>query len=192
MEIVCILLLIEAFICVSGFTISYQQIQVKRMAKTIRNVFISHHHKDDSSVDGLTKLVSKKDHVFRNSSIRVKPENEARIKAKQLSDRTIARLLRMKMRWASQVIVVIGKETHSRDWVNWEIKTAHQLGIPIIGVFEDGLKGQVDIPENLEKYASAVVGWRADSVVGALDGESSFQKPDGTAWPKNEGGRLIC
>ncbi|MEC4726832.1 TIR domain-containing protein [Shewanella sp. D64] len=162
------------------------------MAKTIKNVFISHHHKDDSSVDGLTKLVSKKDYVFRNSSIRVKPENEARIKAKQLSDRTIARLLRMKMRWASQVIVVIGKETHSRDWVNWEIKTAHQLGIPIIGVFEDGLKGQVDIPENLEKYASAVVGWRADSVVGALDGESNFQKPDGTAWPKNEGGHFTC
>jgi hypothetical protein len=103
------------------------------MPDTIKNVFVSHHHKDDASVDGLTAMVSGKGYKLRNSSIRVKPENQARLDKNKVSDRTIARLLRMKMRWASQVIVVIGKETHQRPWVNWEIKAAHQLGKPIIG-----------------------------------------------------------
>jgi len=162
------------------------------MADKIRNVFVSHHHKDDASVDGLTSMVAGKGYALRNSSIRVKPENQSRLDQNKVSDRTIERLLRSKMRWASQVIVVIGKETHSRPWVNWEIKAAHRLGIPIVGVYENGLKGQVEIPDNLKKYATSVVGWRADSVIGALEGESQFQSPDGTPWPKVDGGNVVC
>lgn len=162
------------------------------MADEMRNVFVSHHHKDDSSVDGLTSMVTGKGYTLRNSSIRVKPENQSRLDQNKVSDRTIERLLRSKMRWASQVIVVIGEKTHSRPWVNWEIKAAHRLGKPIIGVYENGLKNQVEIPENLKKYATSIVGWRADSVIGALSGESQFQNPDGTPWPKVDGGNVIC
>jgi hypothetical protein len=162
------------------------------MPDTIKNVFVSHHHKDDASVDGLTAMVSGKGYKLRNSSIRVKPENQARLDKNKVSDRTIARLLRMKMRWASQVIVVIGKETHQRPWVNWEIKAAHQLGKPIIGVYENGLKDNVEIPENLKKYASSIVGWRSDSVIEALEGKSQFQNPDGSPSPKINGGNVVC
>ncbi len=162
------------------------------MTDKIRNVFVSHHHKDDASVDGLTAMVSGKGYQLRNSSIRVKPDNQKRIDNKQISDKTIARLLRMKMRWASQVIVVIGKETYQRDWVNWEIKAAHQLGKPIIGVYENGLKDQVEIPENLKKYATSIVGWRSDSVVDALEGKTQFQNPDGSPSPKIDGGNVTC
>jgi hypothetical protein len=72
------------------------------MATVTKNVFISHHHKDDASVDGLRDMLYGKGYNLRNSSIRVKPENQARIDQKQVSDRTIERLLRMKMRWAGQ------------------------------------------------------------------------------------------
>jgi len=133
-----------------------------------------------------------KGYQLRNSSIRVKPENQKRLDQNKVSDRTIQRLLRMKMRWASQVIVVIGKETYERPWVNWEIKVAHQLGKPIIGVYENGLKDQVEIPENLKKYATSIVGWRSDSVIDALEGKSQFQNPDGTASPKVSGGNIVC
>ncbi len=162
------------------------------MADKIRNVFVSHHHKDDSSVDGLASMVSGKGYQFRNSSIRVKPENQQRIDNKKISDNTIKRLLRMKMRWASQVIVVIGKETHTRPWVNWEIETAKSLGKPIIGVYENGLKDQVPIPENLEKYGTSVVGWRADSVISSLEGHSQFLNPDGTARSPKYSGNFTC
>ena len=162
------------------------------MPDKIKNVFVSHHHKDDASVDGLTDMVSGKGYQLRNSSIRVKPENQKRLDQNKVSDRTIARLLRMKMRWASQVIVVIGKETHQRPWVNWEVKAAHQLGKPIIGVYENGLKDQVEIPENLKKYATSIVGWRSDSVIDALEGKSQFQNPDGTPSPRTDGGNVVC
>jgi len=57
------------------------------MIDKIKNVFVSHHHKDDASVDGLTAMVSGKGYQLRNSSIRVKPENQKRIDNKQISDR---------------------------------------------------------------------------------------------------------
>lgn len=162
------------------------------MTDKIKNVFVSHHHKDDASVDGLTKMLSGKGYQLRNSSIRVNPDNQNRLDKNMVSDRTIERLLRMKMRWASQVIVVIGKETHTRPWVNWEIKVAHQLGKPIIGVYENGLKDQVELPENLKKYATSRVGWRADSVIDALEGKSQFQNPDGSPSPKVVGRNIVC
>jgi len=162
------------------------------MSDVIKNVFVSHHHKDDSSVDGLTDMLSGNGYHLRNSSIRVKPENQKRLDQSQVSDRTIERLLRMKMRWAGQVVVVIGKETHTRPWVNWEIKVAHQLGKPIIGVYENGLRDQVEIPENLKKYATSIIGWRSEPVIDALNGSSQFQNPDGTPCPKIDGGNVIC
>ncbi|MBL4774589.1 MAG: TIR domain-containing protein [Mariprofundus sp.] len=162
------------------------------MSEVIKNVFVSHHHKDDSSVDGLTSLVARKGYNLRNSSIRVKPENQSRLDKNKVSDRTIERLLRRKMRWAGQLIVLIGKETHTRPWVNWEIKVANQLGMQIIGVYERGLKDKVEIPENLKEYGQAAVPWIADSVIAAMNGESQFQNPDGSPWPKGDGGNIIC
>lgn len=162
------------------------------MSDMIKNVFVSHHHKDDASVDGLTNMLAGKGYALRNSSIRInKPENQQRWDQKKVSNRTIERLLRMKMRWAGQLIVVIGKETHSRPWVNWEIAAAHKLGKPIIGVYENGLSDNVEIPDNLEKYGTAIVGWRSDAIINALN-NSDFQNPDGTPRPNNQGRNMVC
>lgn len=162
------------------------------MENKIRNVFVSHHHRDDSSVDDLTNMVKGKGYNFRNSSIRVNEKNKERIKENKVSERTIKRLLRMKMRWASQVIVIIGKNTHERPWVNWEIKTALQLGKPVIGVYEHGLKNKVEIPEELKNCSASIVGWQAESVIGALDGKVRFEYPDGTLWERQMGGNVVC
>ncbi len=150
------------------------------MPDKIKNVFVSHHHKDDASVDELTSMLSGKGYQIRNSSIRINPDNQKRLDKNKVSEHTIKRLLRMKMRWASQLIVIIGKKTHSRPWVNWEIEAAHKLGMTITGVYENGLKDKVTVPENLKKYATSIVGWRADSIIDALDGKGQFQEPDGS------------
>lgn len=42
------------------------------MPDTIKNVFVSHYHKDDASVDGLANMLSGKNFQLRNSSIRGK------------------------------------------------------------------------------------------------------------------------
>ncbi|MBE7527118.1 MAG: hypothetical protein HS120_05950 [Burkholderiales bacterium] len=43
-------------------------------------------------------------------------------------------------------------------------------------------------PENLEKYATSIIGWKADSVIDALERKCQFQNPDGTPSPKTSGG----
>jgi hypothetical protein len=90
-----------------------------------RNVFISHHHADDDYVTKLTDLLSRNNFEIRNSSIRAKPANQERLKKGLIPERTLKRLLRMKMSWASTVIVLIGKDTHNRPWVDWEIRKAN-------------------------------------------------------------------
>lgn len=144
-----------------------------------KNVFISHHHGDDSHVDSFQSMLGRGEYHVRNSSVRMKPANERRVKEGRVSDNTIKRLLRMKMRWASTVVVLIGPKTHSRPWVNWEIEQAHKLGKRIVGVF---LRGgtQADVPKALDDYGQAVVNWSTKGVVDAIEGRNNrFESPSG-------------
>ena len=146
-----------------------------------RHIFISHHHADDAAVTDLTSLLSKKGYDIRNSSIRAKPANQQRIDKGLVKKEVIQRLLRMKISWAGTVVVLIVKETHSRPWVNWEVEQANEQGKRIVGVYERG-GTEADIPPALEKYASAIVSWNSDSIMGAIDGtDNSFQNPDGSS-----------
>jgi hypothetical protein len=158
-----------------------------------RHLFISHHHKDDSLVDKFTGLLGDKGMDVRNSSIRAKPANQERLDKGLVDPKVIKRLLRMKISWASTVVVLVGKDTHSRPWVDWEIGEANSQGKRIVGVFEHGGKNE-DIPPNLEKYASAIVGWNANSIQKAVDGKDNiFENPDGTPRsPVNTMSNSVC
>lgn len=157
-----------------------------------RHLFISHHHQDDAEVTKLTNLLNSKGYDIRNSSVRMKPENQRRMDEKRVSDKVIERILRMKISWASTVIVLIGKDTHSRPWVNWEIDKANEQGKRIVGVYVRG-GTEADIPPSLEDHASAIVGWNTDSIMSAIDGENDFQNPDGTdRLPPNAHNHVTC
>jgi len=146
-----------------------------------RHIFISHHHADDAEVTNLTSLLSRSGHDVRNSSIRAKPANQRRLEQGLVKDETIRRLLRMKISWAGSIVVLIGKETHSRKWVNWEIEQANKQGKRIVGVFVRG-GTDADIPEAFEKYGSALVAWNSEGIMAAIDGtENQFQNPDGSS-----------
>ncbi|MDA8564249.1 TIR domain-containing protein [Mariniblastus sp.] len=151
-----------------------------------RHVFISHHHKDDANVDKMTNLLKGNGCDIRNSSIRAKPANQERLDKGLVKDAVIKRLLRMKVSWAGAVVVLIGKDTHKRPWVNWEIKQAHEQGKRIVGVWEQG--GQAhELPENLKKYGSAVVGWQADRIIDAIDGKiNDWTDPAGQQYPARD------
>src|SRR5690242_7798785 len=124
------------------------------MAFTTRHVFISHHHADDADVDRLRALLKRNGRDIRNSSIRAKPANQRRLDSGLVKDETIRRLLRMKISWASAIIVLIGKHTHSRKWVDWEIQQAHRQGKPIVGVYARG-SSEADLPPSLKQYSSS-------------------------------------
>src|SRR5262245_50434487 len=93
-----------------------------------RHVFISHHHADDERVTALSKMFARAGYDVRNSSIRAKPANQRRLDQGLVRPEVIRRLLRMKISWAGSVVVLIGKETHSRPWVDWEIREANRQG----------------------------------------------------------------
>lgn len=79
--------------------------------------------------------------------------------------------------------MIIGKQTHARDWVDWEIRKANELGKRIIGVYARG-GTEADVPPALEDYGVSIVGWNTESIISAIEGgNNSFQKPDGT--PRN-------
>ena len=124
-------------------------------------------------------MLARNGYEIRNSSIRAKPANQRRLEEGRVSDRVIKRLLRMKMAWASTVVVLIGKETHNRPWVDWEINLAKELGKRIVGVYERG-GTENDKPAAFEKYGDALVAWNSDSVIDAIEGRCDpFEKPAG-------------
>lgn len=146
-----------------------------------RHVFISHHHADDEKVDQMTDLLKRGGTDVRNSSVRMKPENQRRMDEGRVKDETIRRLLRMKISWATTVVVLIGKDTHTRKWVEWEINQAAKQGKRIVGVYTHG-GTDAEKPAALERYASSIVAWNTDSIIDAIDGKSNqFQNSDGTA-----------
>jgi len=143
------------------------------------HVFISHHSADDEHVTKLTELLGRNNFEIRNSSIRAKPSNQERLKYGRVPERTLKRLLRMKMSWASTVIVLIGKETHERPWVDWEIRKANELGKRIIGVYVRG-GTEADVPFAFNDYGNALVNWHSENIIDAIEGKDSpFERPDG-------------
>ncbi|OXT01971.1 hypothetical protein B7H23_03270 [Notoacmeibacter marinus] len=153
-----------------------------------RHVFISHHHADDARVTGLTVMLARAGYEIRNSSIRAKPENQRRLDEKRVPERTLKRLLRMKMSWASTVVVLIGKDTHKRPWVNWEINKANELGKRIVGIYERG-GTENDIPQAFADYGDALVSWNSANVIDAIEGKDvPFEKPDGSL--RQDGDRI--
>jgi len=126
---------------------------------------------------------------IRNSSIRAKPANAERLRKGLIAEKTLKRLLRMKMSWASTVVVIIGKNTHERPWVNWEIETAHRLGKRIVGVYEHG-GTENDVPSALDKYRDAIVAWNSKNIVGAIEGRCDPQEaPTGIEMANRDGSR---
>jgi hypothetical protein len=140
----------------------------------VKNIFISHVHEDDEIVQDLRDLLKKKGHDVRDSSIDSSKPNEAENESYIKSG-----ILAPNIRWASTVVVLISPETHASEWVNWEIEYAENQGKRIVGVWVRGAQ-QADLPEALEIYADAIVGWQGDRVMDAITGTiENWIQPDG-------------
>ena len=132
------------------------------MDKT-KNVFVSHYNKDEENIGNLKKLLSGKGYSLKNSSIDSTKPNRA------TNPEYIKRLLRMRINWAGTFVCLIGPNTHKREWVNWEIEQANKKGKRIVGVFINGANDS-DVPANFEKFGDALVSWRSEKIIGAING----------------------
>ena len=137
------------------------------MAEKIKNTFISHVHEDDEGLVNFKNLLKKNGMMTRDYSIRSDNPNNAHdenyIKYQILAPR---------IRQCSALAVYISPDTRYSPWVNWEIEYAHKCGKTIVGAYENGAAG-CKLPEALESYGDAVVGWRGDDIISAIDGRLS-------------------
>ena len=142
-----------------------------------KNVFISHHSKDDHNIGKLRTLLKKRRYNLKNSSVDSSRWNRAK------NENYIRRLLRLRIHWAGTCIVLLSGTTHTRSWVNWEIEAAAKKGKRIIGVHCQGAT-DCELPEALKQHGSAVVGWNSERIIDALEGRiNNFENPDGTLHP---------
>lgn len=144
------------------------------MAGDRTHVFISHVHEDDHRLTPLKELLAKAGMDVRDGSINSdKPNNATN------PDYIKSQILAPRIEWASVFVVLITPETRDSEWVNWEIECAEKMGKRIVGVWDHG-EAQCEIPEALERYADAVVGWQAERVKDAVEGcINEKDAPDG-------------
>lgn len=148
------------------------------MADQIKNVFISHVHEDDKGLNNLKNLLGSKGLEVRDSSITSEKPNNAKS-----PDYIKNEILKPRIDWAGCMLVYLSPETKDSMWVNWEIEYAHENDKTIVGVWEQGSKG-CEIPEALDNYANAIVGWNGDKIIDAINGDvEGFEDPDGVSSP---------
>ena len=155
--------------------------------KTIKNAFISHIHKDDSRLASLKSLVEKAGYAIRDYSITKEKPNNA-----NNENHIKYNILKPQIERAGTLIVLISPKTKDSAYVNWEIECANRLGKRIVGVWDNGAKG-CDVPDALDKYADAVVGWRSGRVVDAIEGKvNNWEMPNGSPRPARNITRYGC
>lgn len=134
---------------------------IKKHMRNIR-IFVSHSFKDSAVYnkfnDLLKRLEDRPYFSFRSSTI----EEDTRIKSKD--ERMLRDELRARIKWANTVVVLIGKETHARKWVNWEIEEAIRLNKEVIGIFLPD-ESDIKIPSALEKYRTAILEWNENVIL---------------------------
>lgn len=157
------------------------------VADQIRNVFVSHVHADDAQVTALTTLLSNHKYDVRNSSIDSSNPNDA-----NNEDYIKYQILAPRIDWCGAMIVLISPETHTSDWVNWEIEYAFQQDKQIVGVWCPGAT-DADKPEALERLGDGtVVSWRGEQIISALNGDQNWENPQGLPEPPKPFPQYTC
>lgn len=140
-----------------------------------KNVFVSHIEEDEDHIEGMKTLLSKRGFDYKDSSITSARPNKAKD-----PDYIKSEILAPAIDWASTVVVIISPDTRNHQWVEWEIEYAHKMDKRIVGVWTHGA-AECDIPEALDKYADAVVGWNGERIEQAICGETNtWESSDGS------------
>ena len=141
------------------------------------NVFISHYGRDDDKVQRLKERFAEKGYNIRNYSVDSTKHKDGRKPSKEV----IERFLRRQISWSGSLICLIGPKTHTRSWVNYEIKEAHKQGKKIVGIYTHGNNDTAELPAEFKKYGSATIGWNSlDKLIDIINGKDfPAEKPSG-------------
>ena len=157
------------------------------MADEMKNIFISHIHKDDVGLDKLKGLLKDNGMTSRDYSINADNPNNAH------SEEYIKfQILAPRIRQSSTLVVYISPGTKGSQWVDWEVEYAQKQDKRIVGVWAHGESG-CEVPEALKDYADAVVGWTGNCIIDAINGKiNDWENPDGTERAPRDINRYSC
>ena len=144
------------------------------MANKTKNIFISHIHEDDEGLSKLKSLLKDNGMTTRDYSINADNPNNA-----HSEDYIKSQILAPRIRQSGTLVVYISPETKASDCVNWEIEYAQKQGKRIVGVWAHGEAG-CEVPEALDNFADAVVGWTGNHIIDAINGKiDGWESPGG-------------
>lgn len=157
------------------------------MADETKNVFISHIHEDDEGLAKLKELLKNNGLTIKDYSINAENPNNAN------SEEYIkSQILAPRIQQCSILVVYITPDTKDSEYVNWEIEYAQSKDKRIVGVWAQGENG-CDVPDALNKYADAVVGWTGDNIIDAIVGKMDrWESPDGAQCQPRQIKRYSC
>lgn len=157
------------------------------MPDSRKHIFISHVHEDDHRLGPLKDLLNASGMDVRDGSIHSEKPNEA-----SNPEYIKSAILAPRIQWASVLVVLISPETRNSDWVTWEIECAERMGKRIVGVWDHG-EADCDMPDALDRYADAVVGWQGERVKDAIDGAiNNRESSDFSPAPPRPTKRYTC
>ena len=134
--------------------------------ETTPRVFISFHVEDEAQVNLLRHQAKNSDKLeFTDYSVK-EPFDEAW--KTQCTER---------IRQSSVVVVAIGKDTHARPAVLWEIEKAHELGKPVIGMRIYGDKNH-KVPEPMQRHGDTVTAWDLEELQKEIDKKTKKRGSD--------------
>lgn len=126
-----------------------------------RHVFLSFHAEDRAQVAGF-RLMAKNPNLdlgFHDASVRTAVRSDESSYVRSVIKDKIAR--------SSVILCLIGNGTAWRDWVEWELDTARQLGKGLCGVRLKGSRGRT--PQVLLDTSAPVARWEMNAIVAAIE-----------------------
>jgi DNA-directed RNA polymerase subunit L len=110
-------------------------------------VFISFHIDDEAQVNFLRYQAKNSDKLeFTDYSVKEPFDDKWKTRCTE------------RIRQSTVVVIAIGEHTHEREAVLWEIRKAHELGKPVIGMRIHGDKNH-KIPAPMKEHGDKVISW---------------------------------
>jgi hypothetical protein len=148
-----------------GFDSQSQLVRAARGQLTeparVRRLFLSFHHEDRNQVNGF-RLMSHNRNLpidFVDLSVR-SPVNSAQ-------STYLRKVISEKIKRCSLLVCLIGNGTAWREWVEWELETALELGKGVCGVRLKDSRGRA--PELLRRIGAPIASWDQEKIVAAIE-----------------------
>ena len=126
--------------------------------------FISFHMDDEQQVNLLRHQAANSDKLeFRDTSLKEPFDEKWKTQCTEV------------IKNSDVVVVAIGKDTHTRQAVIWEIEKAHALGKPVIGmrIYSDQ---NHTIPESMVKNGDPIVEWKLEALQAEIDKQKTLNE----------------